>query len=684
MVNESNYFGRSEIIGREIMNNQFTKTLLTIFLVVGLLPTLSLAQRLMPDRAKIEAEAKQIQELVEAREINGLIQMLSTGEFPSKVTAAEYLAEIGDERALAELENLNKSYGGWVLQEIHEDRSGVFAVAICRILNRNLSEKDQIEALFELLEGRGPAVPESFKDKIVKVSTVNGVVMENVRTLYNNLNFNVGKRVAIELDKFDDPLIVPRLRQIENRGVSPHAVWMEVRDMDMESAIARCQQIARDEGGEQRYGAIHCLKNFGIDAIEALNQLALEGHGEAITVLGDYKEDEKVFELLCWHLTNNTNYFVRRNAISPVAFVKSDSFRLKSLQTLVKALYDPSERIRKRAASSLSSRAYRNKKFAFDQMEDSLLIALKHPDEEVRQYIRESLERLGCERLDEKVPEPPPFRTDLEERSKPPLTAAQRLKAKTEPLEKEAVKAMEKGPAEKAVMLYTELLELRPDYEPYQVAFETAQAYVNAAEQTSEQWYSDAPYIGIKGRYSYYLADIPEDTSMLKEKFELTQYLDTTNFPEWSSIFSEDPKGKDQFKKALKLHEHIAKYYAANEYLVILSKAQIAGMKSIFDRDLRAYALSYIDIYSIPVEDIIDSTNERRNAPIAEKDGKTQAQLDFERYYYNEMTRERVIELCSRNGGNPELFDEIIERCILTDPKLVEMAKDAKAKIAQK
>ena len=53
-------------------------------------------------------------------------------------------------------------------------------------------------------------------------------------------------------------------------------------------------------------------------------------------------------------------------------------------------------------------------------------------------------------------------------------------------------------------------------------------------------------------------------------------------------------------------------------------------------------------------------------------------------FKYKNMSQDRVIELCSRNGGNPELFDEIIERCILTDPKLIEMAKDAKAKIAQK
>ena len=664
------------------MKNKYTLPAMTSLILVALLSKTTLAQRMEPDKAIIEAQSNQIQQMVVAGDIEGLIQMLSTGEFLSKVTAAEYLADIGDERALPELKRLNKDNGGWIIKEIHEYRSGAFAVAICKILTRNQTKKKQIEALFELLEGRGPAVPESIEQRIiVNGAPLDDAVQEKLRRKLFSINIDVGKRVAIELDKFNDPSIVRRLRQCENRGASPHAVWMEVRDMAVEDAIARCMEISRDEGGEQRYGAIHCLNNFGADSIEALNQLALEGHGEAITVLNNYKEDEEVFDILCWHLTNNTNSGVRSNAVFSVGYVKSDQLRLKSLQTLVGALYDPSKNIRRSAARTLSSRAYKQNKSTFDQIEDSLLIALKHPDADVREPILEALQRLGCERLNEHVPEPPPIRTDLEEQSRPPLTAEQRLKAKTEPLEKEATGAMEKGPPEKAVTLYTELLELRPGYEPYQKAIDIAKDYVKAAEQAKEQWYPDAPYIGLKGRYSYYLASTPNDLSMLKEKFELAQFLGSEHFDGWSNIFGKEPKGKDQHVKTLKLYEHIVKYYPANEYLVIRSKDGVGGLRLNLYKDIEAFIRTQIDIYAMPVENVVDSTDDRRNIPLVEQESKTKAQLDFERYY-KDMARDRVIDLCTRK--HPELLNDIITRCASTDPKIMEMAKEAKVKINQK
>ena len=95
-------------------------------------------------------------------------------------------------------------------------------------------------------------------------------------------NFDIGKRVAAELDKHVDPAIIERLRQSENKGAAMPTVWMEVRAMEANNAIARCMEIARDEGGAQRYGAIHCLNKFGVDAIDALDELAGEGHKEAI------------------------------------------------------------------------------------------------------------------------------------------------------------------------------------------------------------------------------------------------------------------------------------------------------------------------------------------------------------------------------------------------------------------
>ena len=384
------------------MKTEFVRLMVTLSLLAGLLSTPCMALRPAPDKAKIEAEAKQIQQMVAANDITGLIDMLSGGEFPSKVAAAEHLGRLGDQRALTALKQLNKEHGGWMIREVHEYHSGAFAVAICRILIRDLPEKEQIEALFELLEGRGPAVPEAIEPFRM---TVNGVPREIPRRLNNKRD--VGKRVAAELDKFDDPSIVSRLRQSENQGVSPHAVWMEVRDMATEDAIARCMEIARDEGRAQRFGAIICIGKLGPDSLAALIELAIEGHADAIGVLGHQREDEKVFDLLCWHLTNNTNSFVRLRAVSPVAYVECDLFRLKSLRTLVEALYDPSQNVRRSAARALSNRAYRQNKPYFDRIEDSLLVALKHPDANVREILLKALERLGCERLEEEVPEHP-------------------------------------------------------------------------------------------------------------------------------------------------------------------------------------------------------------------------------------------------------------------------------------
>lgn len=631
------------------------------------LPAVSKALRAAPDKAKIEAEVEQIEQMAAVDDVNGLVEMLSVGQFTSKVAAAEHLGEIGDEAALVELKRLNEEHGGWAIREIHHDSSGAFAVAICRILIRDLPAEEQIEALFDLLDGRGPAVPEGVKQDSAKH------------------NFDVGKRVATELDEFDDPSIPRQLRKTENKGAAVRAVWMEVGDMETEEAIDRCVQIAENEGGAQRYGAIQCLGKLGEDAIDALDELAGEGHGEAITVLAYQKENPKVFELLCWHLINNKNYLVRREAVHPVAYVTSEAHRPKSLQTLVEALYDPGKNIRQNAAKCLSNQAYKQNKPSFDEIEDSLLIALKHPDVDVREHIMTALERLGCDRLDEQVPEPPPIRTDLEEWSSPPLTAQQRLKAKTEPLERQAAGLLKTGPAEEAINLYEELLELRPDYEPYQKGLEKARAYLDAAAVAAENWYPDAPYIGLKGRYSYLLAHEPEDTNALEEEFELALFLQGEEFEGWSNIFGDDSGGKDQFEKALKLYGHIVAYYPQNEYIAIRAKAAIGGLKLNLYKDVRACVSEYTDIFAVPVEEVIDSSDEQRNKPLPEKAGKTQAQSDFE-IYYKDHLRGRVIELCSSDAG-PELhalLDEIIERCSQTDPNIVEMAKAAKLDIQQR
>ncbi|MHC4123552.1 MAG: hypothetical protein ACYSSI_08270, partial [Planctomycetota bacterium] len=215
------------------MRSEFVRFVFTSVLVVGVCSIPSLALKVSPNKTKIEIEAKQIQEMAIAGDVEGLIEMLSIGEFPSKVVAAEHLGEIGEERALPELKRLNEEHGGWVLREIHHDSSGAFAIAICKILTKGKSEQEQIEALFDLLEGTGPAVPQEAKFRTV---TINGVLKKMPNSNLNR-NYDVGKRVAAELDKFDDPSIVVRLRKSENEGAATPAVWMEVRDMNIESAI---------------------------------------------------------------------------------------------------------------------------------------------------------------------------------------------------------------------------------------------------------------------------------------------------------------------------------------------------------------------------------------------------------------------------------------------------------------
>ena len=60
------------------------------------------------DRVKYvpKAEAKRLEEMFEARDIEGLVAVLAEVKFDSQVIAATYLGRIGDERALPELERL--------------------------------------------------------------------------------------------------------------------------------------------------------------------------------------------------------------------------------------------------------------------------------------------------------------------------------------------------------------------------------------------------------------------------------------------------------------------------------------------------------------------------------------------------------------------------------------------------
>ena len=388
------------------------------------------------DIERIKAEGIAVREMAALGDFDGLMGMLSGGMFPSKVAAAEHLGEIGDERALPVLERLNKMHGSWLFGtkcvSAYYDRyegyvgsrtSGAFAVAMCKILTRDLPADEQVEAWFDVLEGRGPVMPSV--DQLFELNGAGPVVRAKGRDLSKEFpmqeftsGFDVGRRVAAELSLFDDPSVVARLRQTENKGAAATAVWMEVRDLEIEEGIERCKEIARNEGGAQQYGAIQCLGRLGGPAIYALDELALEGYAEAISTFDVFGNNPEVLDILCWHLTNNKNSRVRLKVISPALLEPVHFFRFRHplfTQALITALYDPNEVVRRRAAVLLRNAAYEKGKSQLIEYEEELLIALRHPDEEIRPYIAQALKQLSSERLDEKVADPPEIRIDLEE-----------------------------------------------------------------------------------------------------------------------------------------------------------------------------------------------------------------------------------------------------------------------------
>jgi hypothetical protein len=229
----------------------------------------------------------------------------------------------------------------------------------------------------------------------------------------------------------------------------------------------------------------------------------------------------------------------------------------------------------------------------------------------------------------------------------------------------------------------------------------------SAVTSAAEKWYPDAPYVKLKDRYEQLIASKPTDTKTLNDEYEMAMYLCGEYFPGWTDAFGKMEKGKDQFEKALRLCEHIVKYYPKNEYVALVAKAQMAGLWMNLKRDAEGAVKFYTDIYCIPTSSIVDSICPIRNEPvhggakpgndrtlgrvenllsekasgIAEQErANTEAQLDFERLVKQHL-RGRVIEACkaSDSGESILLLDEIETRCATTDPELCRMAAVAKA-----
>lgn len=444
------------------------KQLIRIFLIVACLVGVSMGGASLkagPDRAVLERETRQIEHMKANNDIDGLIQMLANGTFPSKVKAATYLKDAGDKIALPVLERANKELGGWDLRSPCDDRSGIFAIAIWKISTKDLPESEKIDALLELIEGRGPIVPEQETHVVVVVNGEPKRIPRSIRP-----NYFVGLCAEEELEQFDDVEVTSRLRKSENRGITPYAVWREVRDLTTEAAISRCVEIVHEEGRSQQHGAIHCLERFDhSNAILALDILAGEGYSEAIRALDHFGSQPDVFDRLCNHLLHNPYYVVRMFADSPVRYIKNESLRAKSLKTLVKALYDPSEKVRRSVAFHLTNYIYPHNKPQLMIIRDDLLKASEHPDAEVRSYIHKALERLSWLDPDVVIEDIPQIRSDIEEQSRPKGSGFDRKERMIAFLEAQALKAVKKGEDDKADEIYRKLLILDPQNEAYRL-----------------------------------------------------------------------------------------------------------------------------------------------------------------------------------------------------------------------
>lgn len=200
------------------------------------------------------------------------------------------------------------------------------------------------------------------------------------------------------------------------------------------------------------------------------------------------------------------------------------------------------------------------------------------------------------------------------------------------------------------------------------------------------QWYPDAPYLHYMQKYEQLIASTPkpEDFGALSEEFKLASYLAGEHFKGWSNIFGDDPKGKDQFERALKLYEHIVRYYPRHEYKVLMAKVELAGLTLNLKRDVKTAISEYIDIFTIPAEAVVDSTDQSRNRALKEGGGETQAQADFERHLKARL-RARIIELCRSRGPTEQrtLLAQILEKCSGSDPEIVRQAGVALEELTQ-
>jgi len=238
--------------------------------------------------------------------------------------------------------------------------------------------------------------------------------------------------------------------------------------MPTEAAISRCVEIVHEEERTHQYGAIHCLERFEHpNAILALDLLADEGYSEAIRALNHFGSRPDVFDRLCNHLLHNPYYVVRLFAVSPIRHIENESIRAKSLKTLVRALYDPSEKVRESVAHSLTNYIFPVTETQLMIIQDDLLNASEHPDAEVRSHINKGLERMGWLDIDNFIVNALEIRTDIKEENYPRGGGPARKRRMIALLEAQAQETTQKGGNDMANEIYTKLSILEPQNEAY-------------------------------------------------------------------------------------------------------------------------------------------------------------------------------------------------------------------------
>jgi hypothetical protein len=533
----------------KVMKKQLIQICLIVMCFAGVSKGIARASKVGPDKVVVEREARQIKQMTAENDIDGLINMLANGTFPSKVIVATYLKDTGDKRALPELERANRQLGGWDLRSPCDDRSGIFAIAIWKISTNDLSDEEKIDALLELIEGKGPIVPEI---EVYDTIVVNGVEQKRLRVIPPN--YHVGVCAEEELEHFDDPSVTSRLREIENKGIAPYAVWREVRDMPTDAAISRCVQIAHEEERTQQYGAIHCLRRFEHnDAVLALDILAGEGYSETILALGHFRSNPDVYRRLCTHLLNNPYNIIRLFAVSPVCYIDNDSLRIKSLATLIRATYDPGEHVRNRAAQSLSNYMYPHTESDLAPFQRELLFLRKHPDTKVKDHIEKGLKRMGWTDLDVPQGEGASLREDLEAHLLP-KPYGERRGYMICTLEKLRQRAIEKKDEELLREIYTKLLILDPGNEKYTDGLEECVSRQNTARLSAAEVLRMADRFAAEKRDKHETFDLkfyPDRSAKFKTERK-SWYVHYTRVPNrWPgdhfSIYVDDTTGEMKF-----------------------------------------------------------------------------------------------------------------------------------------